>query len=68
MIITEFVYDGSGNAYYRCFYITMKTAISVGMNVKPVIKSGQSSTKCSTIANYVSVRKIAYGVIVYDRR
>lgn len=24
-----------GNAYFRCFYITMKTAISVGMNVKP---------------------------------
>jgi hypothetical protein len=32
---SEFVYDGMGNAYFRCFYITMKTAISVGMNVKP---------------------------------
>jgi len=33
--LIEFVYDGMGNAYFRCFYITMKTAISVGMNVKP---------------------------------
>jgi hypothetical protein len=33
---SEFVFDGAGNAYIRCFYITMKTAISVGMNVKPV--------------------------------
>ncbi len=35
-VFSEFVFDGAGNAYYRCFYITMKTAISVGMNVKPV--------------------------------
>eukprot|EP00093_Oithona_nana_P009758 09758.XXX_496765_495461_1 [CDS] Oithona nana genome sequencing. len=32
---TDFVFDGEGSAYARCFYVGLKTSISVGRNPKP---------------------------------
>ena len=32
---TDFVFDGEGSAYTRCFYVGLKTSISVGRNPKP---------------------------------
>ncbi len=29
------MYDGEGSAYARCFYIGLKTAVSIGKNPKP---------------------------------
>ena len=29
------MYDGHGNAYIRCFYIGLKSAVSIGKNPKP---------------------------------
>ena len=32
---SSFVYDGQGNAYATCFYVGLKTAVSIGKNPKP---------------------------------
>ena len=32
---SKFVYNGEGNAYATCFYIGLKTAVSIGKNPKP---------------------------------
>ena len=30
------MFDGHGDAYTRCFYIGLKSAVSIGKNPKPV--------------------------------
>ena len=32
---TPFLYDGEGSAYAICFYVGLKTAVSIGKNPKP---------------------------------
>ena len=34
--ILAFVFDGHGDAYTRCFYVGLKSAVSIGKNPKPV--------------------------------
>ncbi|TRY79591.1 hypothetical protein TCAL_11731 [Tigriopus californicus] len=32
---SPFVFNGHGNAYIRCFYVALKTSVSIGINPKP---------------------------------